>query len=178
MGWGGTLPFSFYALQVLTQRAPSPLIWPKNVANEAFLAKSHIKNFQAFKMFVLEPAKNVENVAFLVRSHIKNFQSFKIWFGTCFVNLSTTVPEKGGGMVYLLCIWHMFCCRLTCDDNVEVPQYHRGVGGSVFALYLAPVLLSACLPRHSGSTTVPQGGGGVVHDTLEAPQYHRGGGGG
>ena len=84
----------------------------------------------------------------------------------------------------------MFCCRLACHDTLEVPQYHRGGGGSVFVVYLEHVLLSTCLPRHSRSTTVPQGGAGVVyllfiwnmfccrlacHDTLEVPQYHRGG---
>ena len=45
-------------------------------------------------------------------------------------------------------------------------KYHSttgGVGGSVFAMYLAHILLSAYLPRHSGSTTVPQGGWGVVY---------------
>ena len=126
------------------------------------------------------------------------------------------------GVVYLLCIWHMFCCRLTCHDILEIPRYHRGVGGTVFALYLAHVLLSACfrrqwkypgttggvggsvfalylahvllstyLPRHSGNTTVPQGGGGycicfvfgtcsavgLLATTVEIPRYHRGVGG-
>ena len=83
--------------------------------------------------------------------------------------------------MYLLFIWNMFCCRLACHDSLEVPQ---------FVVYLEHVLLSTCLPRHSRSTTVPQGGAGVVyllfiwnmfccrldcHDTLEVPQYHRGG---
>ena len=94
--------------------------------------------------------------------------------------------------MYLLFIWNMFCCRLACHDTLEVPQYHRGGGGSVFVVYLEHVLLSTCLPRHSRSTTVPQGEAGVVyllfiwnmfccrlacHDTLEVLQYHRGGGG-
>ena len=57
-------------------------------------------------------------------------------------------------------IWNMFCCRLACHDTLEVPQYHRGGGGSVFVVYLEHVLLSTCLPRHSRSTTVPQGGAG------------------
>ena len=60
----------------------------------------------------------------------------------------------------LLFIWNMFCCRLACHDTLEVPQYHRGGGGSVFVVYLEHVLLSTCLPRHSRSTTVPQGGAG------------------
>ena len=83
-----------------------------------------------------------------------------MWFGMCFVNLSTTVPEKGGGIVYLLYIWHIFGCRLTCDDNVEVPQYHRGVGGSIFALYLVHVLLSTYLPRTLWRYHSTTGGGG------------------
>ena len=62
--------------------------------------------------------------------------------------------------MYLLFIWNMFCCRLACHDTLEVPQYHRGGGGSVFVFYLEHVLLSTCLPRHSRSTTVPQGGAG------------------
>ena len=95
---------------------------------------------------------------------------------------STTVPQGGRGVVYLLFIWNMFCCRLACHD--------RGGGGSIFVIYLEHVLLSTCLPRHSRSTTISQGGAGVVyllfiwnmfycrlncHDTLEVPQYHRGG---
>ena len=101
---------------------------------------------------------------------------------------STTVPQGEAGVVYLLFIWNMFCCRLACHDTLEVPEYHRGGGGSVFVVYLEHVLLSTCLPRHSRSTTVPQGEAGVVyllfiwnmfccrlacHDTLEVPQYHR-----
>ena len=44
---------------------------------------------------------------------------------------STTVPQGGAGVVYLLFIWNMFCCRLDCHDTLEVPQYHRGgAGGS------------------------------------------------
>ena len=84
----------------------------------------------------------------------------------------------------------MFCCRLACHDTLEVPEYHRGGGGSVFVVYLEHVLLSTCLPRHSRSTTVPQGEAGVYllfiwnmfccrlacHDTLEVPEYHRGAG--
>ena len=42
---------------------------------------------------------------------------------------STTVPQGGEGVVYLLFIWNMFCCRLDCHDTLEVPQYHRGGGG-------------------------------------------------
>ena len=90
----------------------------------------------------------------------------------------------------MLFISNMFCCRLACHDTLEVPEYHRGGGGSVFVVYLEHVLLSTCLPRHSRSTTVPQGEAGVVyllfiwnmfccrlacHDTLEVPEYHRGG---
>ena len=73
---------------------------------------------------------------------------------------STTVPQGEAGVVYLLFIWNMFCCRLACHDTLEVPEYHRGGGGSVFVVYLEHVLLSTCLPRHSRSIRVPQGGAG------------------
>ena len=64
------------------------------------------------------------------------------------------VPQGGAGVVYLLFIWNMFCCRLACHNTLQVKQYHN------FFVYLEHVLLSTCLPRHSRSTFVPQGGGG------------------
>ena len=65
---------------------------------------------------------------------------------------STTVPQGGAGVVYLLFIWNMFCCRLACHDTLEVPQYH-----SLLFIWNMFCCRLAC------------------HDTLEVPQYHRGG---
>ena len=77
-----------------------------------------------------------------------------VLLSTCLPRHSrSTVPQGEAGVVYLLFIWNMFCCRLACHDTLEVPQYHRGGAG--------------------GSDPSPFAGGGVPWTSNSAPYIYR-----
>ena len=146
-GGGAQYLCPFIPLQVLIKRAP-PLIRQKNVTNETFSGRNHIKNFQAFKMVFWEPwkgspldvAKKRHEWSFFSKGPHKELSNLKYvvlgaskglppWFGQKMSQMfffSKEPYEKLSELQNL--VWHMFCW-LACHDPLEVPQYHRELGG-------------------------------------------------
>ena len=80
----------------------------------------------------------------------------------CHDTLEVPQYHRGRGSVFVIYLEYVLLSTYFPRNSRSTIVPQGGAGGSVFAIYLAHVLLStySTCHIHSGSTTIPEGGGG------------------